>query len=275
MRSIAANVSGEYITKDAKNAGVRGEGNATELVITFDSTWDGLAKKCTWWDAKGQNPVVITLTTNLIPDPEHPNTYVYMIPAEPLAETGTCMMIVDGYQDSVRARTAIAEFEVLDAPIADEPTDPTDPTPTQAEQLQAQIDAIKQDIIGAAAAADAKEAAEAAAESAEESAQSAAQSASSAASAASSAASSAQSAANSAQLAQSAVGKTSYIGENGNWFEWDSELGAFVDSGIPATGLRDQNSGEIVRFWFGTVAEYNALTTIRSDTYYNILEGEV
>lgn len=88
-------------------------------------------------------------------------------------------------------------------------------------------------------------------------------------------ANSAEAAAESAELAQSAVGKTSYIGENGNWFEWDANLGMFVDTGYSSTALRDLNSGNYVRMWFGTVAEYNALSQIESDVYYNILEGAV
>ena len=38
--------------------------------------------------------------------------------------------------------------------------------------------------------------------------------------------------------AELAAGKTSYIGASGNWYEWDSERGIFVDSGVPATGPR-------------------------------------
>lgn len=118
----------------------------------------------------------------------------------------------------------------------------------------------------------------AASASAAESARSAAQAAQTGAQAAKGAAEEARDAAQTAQdgaeaardAAQDAVGKTSYIGENGNWFEWRD--GVFVDSGVAATQLVDQN-GQPVRMWFGTVAEYNALDEIRSDTYYNILEG--
>ena len=78
-----------------------------------------------------------------------------------------------------------------------------------------------------------------------------------------------------AEMAQSAVGKTPYIGENGNWYEWDSEQGTFVDTGYSASALLDQNSQQQVKIWFGTVEQYNALHEIRSDTYYNILEGTV
>lgn len=39
-----------------------------------------------------------------------------------------------------------------------------------------------------------------------------------------------------AQIAGDAVGKTPYIGENGNWFVWDSIPGLFTDTGLSAQG---------------------------------------
>ena len=110
-----------------------------------------------------------------------------------------------------------------------------------------------------------------AADKAASTAETAAQSASDAAGTASAAASTAEKA---AVTAQAAVGKTSYIGDNGNWYEWDAGTNSFVDTGRSASALLDQNGNQI-KFWFGTVAEYNQLNEIRSDTYYNILEGTV
>lgn len=77
-----------------------------------------------------------------------------------------------------------------------------------------------------------------------------------------------------AKRAESVVGKTSYIGENGNWYEWDTTTNSYRDTGRPATALVDQNSGKVIRMWFGTVREYNLLPKIEDDVYYNILEGE-
>lgn len=48
-----------------------------------------------------------------------------------------------------------------------------------------------------------------------------------------------------------------------------------MDTGYSASALLDQNSQRQVKIWFGTVEQYNALHEIRSDTYYNILEGTV
>lgn len=43
----------------------------------------------------------------------------------------------------------------------------------------------------------------------------------------------------------------------------------------PEGTLRDLNSGDRVRLWFGTLEEYNALEIIYSDVYYNIKESSV
>lgn len=134
----------------------------------------------------------------------------------------------------------------------------------------------------AAAADSSRQSAEESAESASDSKNSAASYASSAEESAAAAALSAENADKSADdaeqsaaLAESALGKGPYIGENGNWYVWNTKTGAFQDTGVPATGLTDQNSGATVKMWFGTITEYNALPVIREDTYYNILEGEV
>lgn len=418
MRTITATVRGWEAKKDSRTAGVKGEGNCTNLIISFDETWDGFAKTVTWLDARGENPVKVTLTADKLVDLlTDTRTYQIQIPSEPLAHAGKCTAVLDGYSDGVRSRSVPMIFEVVDAPYYADASEPVDPTPTQAEQLQEQIDTLlddMQDIANEAksyavggtgtrtgedtdnakyyseVATSAKDAAEAAQEGAEEaetnagisatnaanSAAGAAGSASQAASSASDAAesaskaatsasqasgsatsakgyadsaegyasaaessasqalshkqdaeqaateaqgyldtvkadadrasqaassaesdakdaegyktsaldsstaaassaqqaqSSAEAAAESAQTAQSAVGKTSYIGENGNWYEW--QVDKFVDSGVPATSLLDENSGGRIRMWFGTLAQYNDLSEIRSDTYYNILEG--
>jgi len=39
-----------------------------------------------------------------------------------------------------------------------------------------------------------------------------------------------------ADRAEASVGKVSYIGANGNWYKWDAERGAFVDTGVAARG---------------------------------------
>ena len=59
-------------------------------------------------------------------------------------------------------------------------------------------------------------------------------SATSAASSASNAEASKVAAKDAQKGAEAAVGKTSYIGDNGNWYEWNAASGSFVDSGVSA-----------------------------------------
>ena len=41
---------------------------------------------------------------------------------------------------------------------------------------------------------------------------------------------------------------------------------------VEIISIPDLNTGKPVRFWFGTLAEYNALPVIYDDVCYNILE---
>lgn len=174
VREIRLDVTGDNIHASRKRAGVQGEGNATDVVIAFDESWDGYAKKITWWDAVEENPVERTLTADLLVDlASDTRTYRTAIPAEPLALEGECTLVIDGYATGKcysRARSIAVRLEVEPAPIADNAGEPTDPTPTQAEQLQAQIDTLLGDMSeqaalaqgGAVEAESAKEAAQAA-----------------------------------------------------------------------------------------------------------------
>ena len=198
---VKVKVSGNHISKDSKLAGVRGEGNSTKLKITFDEGWDKYAKTITFYDARGTNSVERTLTTDLIDGIEgDARTYTVPIPYEAMTESGNMTFIIDGYVDGKRKRSVSDNLEVKYSPDS---RATTDPTPTQVEQLQSEIDKIKDDIQNAAISK-------------------------------SEAAESAENAEQSAKRAEASVGKTSYIGENGNWYAWDGVNGVFYDTGITA-----------------------------------------
>lgn len=213
-RIIEVKVNGSYITKDNRNAGVQHEANSTSLRIEFDPSWDSYAKKITWWNAKGEDPVEITLGTNLLEDAgKDTRVYLCPIPGEPLAECGECTFVIDGYVDGKRQRSAADRLWVKEAPFKENAGQPSDPTPSQAEQLQTEIDGIKGTISQAIASRDAaaesaeqakasETAAASSASAAEKSETAAAGSASSAAAAASAAAKSAGAAAQSEQNAK-------------------------------------------------------------------------
>lgn len=152
-RIIEVQVNGNYVTKDNKNAGTQGEYNITAMRIEFDPGWDGYAKTLTFWNAYGENPVERILTTELLEDvTKSTRIYIVMIPSEPLQEAGYCTFVIDGYIDGVRQRSVEDKLMVKPAKSTDNAAKPADPTPTQAEQLQKQIEAVTGDIQAAARA---------------------------------------------------------------------------------------------------------------------------
>lgn len=146
-RIIEITVKGSYIKKDTKNGGVLGEGNSKYMRIIFDEGWTGLAKKVTFWNAKGLNPKVRTLTADYLTDILVSELdYTIPIPPEPLEFEGEFTYVIDGYEDGKRIRSLADTLEVNYAPMDENAGEPVDPTPTQAEQIQKQIDTLLGDI---------------------------------------------------------------------------------------------------------------------------------
>ena len=142
-RRIEVKINGSYVTKDCRNAGVQHEGNVTYLRLEFDPGWDGYAKKITWWNAKGENPVALTLGADRLENlTESTRIYLCPIPAEALNECGECTFVVDGYADGKRQRSAADRLTVKEAPCEENPGESVSPTPSQAEQLQKEIDKL-------------------------------------------------------------------------------------------------------------------------------------
>lgn len=142
-RRVNIKINGTHLSKDTNRAGVRGEANVTYLRISFDDGWKGFAKRVTFWNAKGKNPVTIPLTADMLENIASSTcTYLCPIPGEALTDGGLLTFIVDGYTDGKRQRSVSDELEVIPAPLTEGSSDAQDPTPTEAERLQAQIDGI-------------------------------------------------------------------------------------------------------------------------------------
>lgn len=252
-RIIEVKVSGNYIRKDNKNAGVKGEAEVTNLRITFDEGWDNYAKSITFWDALGGNPVKRTLTADLIDDlAENQRIYLVPIPKEPMSEAGMLTFVIDGYFEGKRQRSISDALEVKDSPFADNAGEPTDPTPTQAEQLQGQIDKFMDELHETAVhaknveenvkkASTSEQNALASAERAEEYAQQTQTNSDEAKTYSNEAKSYSEASGESAnysarcsELAHEAIGKTNYIGDDDYWYAWDSEKGEFYNTGTRA-----------------------------------------
>ena len=144
-RIITAAVTGETIKLSNKTAGAAGSFNAVSLSLTFDSAWDGTTKKLYFFDAYGNNAVYRLLTTELLVD----GAYIVPIPAEPLAYAGEMTITIRGIDFATDGTTAeriivsaSTTMKVLSAIAPASDVAPVEPTPTQAEQLQGEIDGI-------------------------------------------------------------------------------------------------------------------------------------
>ncbi|MBQ4145878.1 MAG: hypothetical protein IJD36_04535, partial [Clostridia bacterium] len=205
-RIINISVNGYTVTKDGNVAGVKGEENATTLVIDFSEDWEKCAKTVTFWNAQGYNPVGIILGKNLLTDIESSTSqYQTSIPGEALKHSGKMKVTIDGYTKEKRTRSVEVFLDVLESQEME--SDPVQiVTPTQAEMLQEEIDGIIDTIQNAAKSATAAaESAGAAATSAGNAATSAGEAGTSEQNAAISATAAAESAGNAATSAGNAA----------------------------------------------------------------------
>lgn len=209
-RIIECQVTDEYVRGSGMVVGAAGSHNDVALRLAFNPMWAGTARSIVWKDALGGNPIVTILGTDLLV-PGETEVYIVPIPAEPKAYAGDMSMTikgaaVDGEKETSATLTARAFFAVMESDWDEDAEETQDITPTQAEQFQAQLEAIKGNISSAAKNA---ETAGRYAEGAAESAQGAAKSENSANESRLAAAVSAQA----AQAAQNAVENMSATGD--------------------------------------------------------------
>lgn len=141
MRTIHMRVTGDTVELDSSVAGVQGSGNVDKVVVSFDEAWDGYAKSACWWDGHGvQAGEPRLLTADMLVDlTRDDRTYILVAPPEALRWPGACTLVIDGYQDGTLARTARQELQVVPAPAS---ALGTAVTPTQAQQLQSEIEVM-------------------------------------------------------------------------------------------------------------------------------------
>jgi hypothetical protein len=154
-RIVEVKVGGNYIRKDKKTAGVRGEYEVAILRIEFDKSWDEYEKRITFWDARGERPVYRELdATRLENHTQSERVFLVPIPEEPMAVAGDMTFVIDGIVDGKKQRSMSDKLEVKDAPIPDDAKEPTEPTPSDVEQMRLELGRIKDSILEAV---DAKE----------------------------------------------------------------------------------------------------------------------
>lgn len=148
--------------------GAAGSGNDAALRLRFSAEWEPLVKYVTFRDARGESPVVVLLTADMLVPPAQEEgedgpqaVYHVPIPAQAKAVEGKLTVTAQGYELSpdgsqveAAAVTAAACFRVLPSGYAI-PEDGSI-TPTLSQQLQREIEAIKGDVLTAAGAAEAE-----------------------------------------------------------------------------------------------------------------------
>lgn len=171
-RTIPLKIQNEYITGDKCMIGAAGSHNDVILRMEFSGMWDGLTKMVQFRDALGEATIEVLLTADML---EADDTSVYLVPVPNGAKkyAGEMTLCVKGAtvagEKETRATTAVyGRFTVAESKWSADAETEQDVPPTQAEQLQSQIDAVLGTINGAAASANAAAAsAQSAAESAE------------------------------------------------------------------------------------------------------------
>lgn len=156
-RIIPCQVTDEYVRGSGVVVGAAGSHNDVALRLVFGPMWAGTARSIVWKDALGGNPTVTILGTDLLETGEA-EVYIVPIPAEPKAYAGDMTMtikgaVVDGDTETSATLTARAFFTVMESDWDEDAAESGDVNPTQAEQLQAQIEEIKDSIVAATQAA--------------------------------------------------------------------------------------------------------------------------
>nr|DAL16297.1 MAG TPA_asm: hypothetical protein [Caudoviricetes sp.] len=151
---VKLQISNEYIQGSGVSVGAAGSHDDVLLEMDFrpSTVWAGTTRRAIFSNALGENRTVIVLTTNLL---EEGQGEVYLVPVPQQAKdvAGECFLTVEGFvtdgsgKEIVRCVTEEARFRVLPSKLYTNDSAPV--TPSQAEQLQAEIDSIKTTIVNA------------------------------------------------------------------------------------------------------------------------------
>lgn len=174
-RIINVHVNGHYLTKDGNKAGVKGEANATKLMIWFDrndNEWGSCAKEVIFHNALGENPTKVIITPSTSDDGVVVGGGVldgggvsidgmigdeigYKIPIAPeaMTEHGWMSFTIQGVADGVVLKSLTDKLFVHDSPDTSKAGNSVAPTPSDLEQLRQALENILNDIITAQGAA--------------------------------------------------------------------------------------------------------------------------
>ena len=150
QRIVKLQIANEYIVGSGVSIGAVGSHDDVLLEMDFRSSalWAGTTRRAIFSNALGENRTPIILTTDLLAE-GHSEVYLVPVPAEAKDVAGECFLTVEGYigegeSEIVRVVTEEATFRVLPSKLYHNENPSL--TPSEAEQLQAEIDAIKETV---------------------------------------------------------------------------------------------------------------------------------
>lgn len=150
QRIVKLQIANEYIVGGGVSIGAVGSHDDVLLEMDFRSSalWAGTTRRAIFSNALGENRTPIILTTNLLAE-GHSEVYLVPVPAEAKDVAGECFLTVEGYigegeSEILRVVTEETTFRVLPSKLYHNETPSL--TPSEAEQLQAEIDAIKETV---------------------------------------------------------------------------------------------------------------------------------
>ena len=154
---IKLEISNEYILGSGVSIGAVGSHDDVLLEMDFrpSKVWAGTTRRAIFSNALGEQQTLVLLGCDLLAEGQED---VYLVPVPPEAKTvaGECFLTVEGIfvnsagQEVVRCVTEEARFRVQPSKLYTGEETPV--TPSQAQQLQVEIDRIKTGIVEAKAA---------------------------------------------------------------------------------------------------------------------------
>ena len=152
QRIVNLQIKNEYIIGSGVSVGAVGSHDDVLLEMDFRGSfyWAGTTRRAIFSNALGESRTPIILGTDLLEEGQS-EVYLVPVPQEAKGVAGECFLTVEGFvtdadgKEIIRCVTEEARFRVLPSKMYTNDSDPV--TPSQAEQLQAEIDEIKQTIV--------------------------------------------------------------------------------------------------------------------------------
>lgn len=153
QKIVTLQIRDEFISGAGVSIGAVGSHDDVLLEMDFRNScaWDGTTKRAIFSNALGEDRTLIILGTNLLAEGQD-NVYLVPVPYEAKTVAGEAFLTVEGFigegeTEKIRIVTEEAKFRVLPSKlyINENPS----LTPSEAEQLQAEIDKVKSDIVQA------------------------------------------------------------------------------------------------------------------------------